>query len=93
VWVFYGGEQKPITQHQHTMATLSERFFKNVPGRFYNDESCIDCGLCPDLAPQFFRRDDESGQTYVWSQPSTPAEVDLAMEAVEACPTESIGHE
>lgn len=76
-----------------TMATLSERFSKNAPGRFYNDLSCIDCGLCPDMAPQFFRRDDEQGQTYVWMQPSTPDEISLALSAVEACPTESIGED
>ena len=43
------------------------------------------------MAPNIFRRNDEVGQTYVWRQPATPEEVTLALAAVEACPTESIG--
>ena len=33
------------------MAQLSDRFLLNVPGAWYNDTSCIDCGLCPEIAP------------------------------------------
>jgi ferredoxin len=73
------------------MATLTERFIGNVPGRFYNDETCIDCGICPEMAPQFFRRDDTEGQSYVWQQPASLEEITLALETLEACPTESIG--
>lgn len=75
------------------MAALSERFFRNVPGRYYNDESCTDCGLCPEIAPGIFRRDDTRGQVYVWRQPETPEELALAEEALAACPTESIGRD
>ena len=75
------------------MAALSDRFFRNVPGRFYNDTTCIDCGLCPDMAPGIFRRDDEHGQIYVWHQPQTGEELALAREAQSSCPTESIGDE
>jgi ferredoxin len=73
------------------MANLSDRYFLNVPGMFYNDESCIDCGLCPAMAPGIFRRDDAGGQSYVWHQPQTPEELTLAKEAAAGCPTESIG--
>lgn len=73
------------------MASLEDRFSRNVPGRFYNDTSCIDCGLCPEMAPQIFRRDDEEGQTYVWRQPSTAEVEALALEAAAICPTDSIG--
>ncbi|HEX2748131.1 MAG TPA: ferredoxin [Verrucomicrobiales bacterium] len=73
------------------MSNLADRFFRNVPGPFYNDDTCIDCGLCPEIAPGIFRRDDEHGQSYVWHQPETDEEHALAREAVVACPTESIG--
>ncbi len=75
------------------MATLLEKFALNVPGRFYNDTTCIDCGLCTEVAPAIFRRDDTHGQTYVWHQPETDAETTLAEEALAACPTESIGRD
>jgi ferredoxin len=74
-----------------SMANTSDRFHLNVPGAWYNDNSCIDCGLCPELAPGIFRRHDASGQTFVWRQPVTEVEWAIAREAQEACPTESIG--
>lgn len=74
------------------MAQLSDRLSINVPGPWYNDSSCIDCGLCPEMAPQFFRRDDTLGQSYVWHQPSNENELTLARETQLACPTDSIGN-
>ena len=62
----------------------------NAPGEFYNDFSCIDCGLCPELAPSVFKRDDEEGYSYVYKQPTTPEEFLVTQEALEGCPTESI---
>ena len=73
------------------MATLTDRFPGNSPGIWYNDTSCIDCGLCPELAPGIFRRDAEFGQTLVWHQPATAEETALAVEAQALCPTDSIG--
>lgn len=73
------------------MANPNEKVSGNARGRFYVDESCIDCGQCPDTAPQFFARNDEEGFSYVFLQPQTEAEVSLAKEAMEGCPTESIG--
>ncbi len=63
----------------------------NQPGRFFVDETCTDCGLCPDHAPETFRRDDELGHSYVFAQPSSEDELELALGARELCPTESIG--
>lgn len=74
------------------MATLSERLPQNVPGRFYVDSSCIDCDRCRDDAPDFFRRDAEVGMTVVIRQPETLEEIRQAQEALEGCPTESIGN-
>ena len=75
------------------MANILDRLPQNAPGRFYVDSTCIDCGLCPSTAPANFRRDDDSGYSYVFRQPETPYEVTLCLEALEGCPTESIGEE
>jgi ferredoxin len=78
---------------QDPMAQITDRLPQNVPGRFYVDSSCIDCGLCPSTAPAHFRRDDETGQSFVFKQPVTEQEIILCREALESCPTESIGDE
>lgn len=63
----------------------------NVPGPFFNDNTCIDCDMCREIAPTIFARDDDEAMTYVTRQPVTPEETALAMEAMESCPTETIG--
>ena len=65
----------------------------NVPGPYYNDLSCIDCGMCPEIAPLIFKRQEDAGYSYVYRQPVTPEEIALAEEAKESCPTESIGND
>jgi ferredoxin len=73
------------------MANKMQKNPKNAPGPFYVDSTCIDCGLCPDMSPRFFKRYDEGGYSIVYQQPQTPEEIALAEEAVWGCPTESIG--
>ncbi len=73
------------------MAEKSLRLPRNVAGRFYVDETCIDCDLCRQIAPDVFAQDDEEGKSYVMRQPLTPEEREAAHEAMESCPTESIG--
>lgn len=63
----------------------------NVPGKYYNDLTCIDCDLCREIAPQVFTRDDDEGLSYVWKQPVTPEEIAAAEDARHSCPTETIG--
>ena len=75
------------------MANSQDKVPKNVPGPFYNDTSCIDCGMCPEIAPLTFRREDDGGYSYVYHQPVTPEEIAQAGEAMESCPTESIGRD
>jgi ferredoxin len=48
--------------------------------------------MCRTTAPEFFRRDDETGFSYVYRQPVTPEEVAQAEEA-RNCPTDSIGND
>lgn len=66
---------------------------ENVLGRFYVDNTCIDCDLCRQIAPHSFKRHDESGYSYVFKQPETPEEIAQAEEAVTSCPTETIGND
>ncbi len=75
------------------MADKNLRSPENVPGKFYVDSSCIDCGLCPDTAPQFFKRYDEGGYTIVHRQPQTAECIAPAKKACSGCPTESIGND
>jgi len=75
------------------MAEKNDKHPLNVAGRFYNDLSCVDCGMCPELVPTVFRRDDEGGYSYVYRQPETEEEVKLAQEVLGDCPTESIGED
>jgi ferredoxin len=73
------------------MADRNDKHPLNAAGRFYNDLSCTDCDLCREIAPAIFKRDDEEALTYVVRQPATDEEEAMAVEALEACPTETIG--
>lgn len=73
------------------MADPKERFEKNVEGKYYVDVTCIYCDLCRAVAPTVFAEDKDSGIAYVLKQPETDEEHELAREALEGCPTASIG--
>lgn len=75
------------------MADYTNRNLENVIGRFYVDDTCIDCDLCRSNASAFFRRQDEAAYTYVYRQPQTVDEIAVAREALLDCPTESIGED
>jgi ferredoxin len=75
------------------MADINLRTAGNVPGAYYVDDSCIDCDRCRSEAPDFFQRDDATGLTIVYRQPETSAEISLAEDALEGCPTDSIGRD
>jgi len=71
------------------MANIQRRLPENVPGDFFVDSTCIDCDTCRQLAPTVFH--DHGEQCSVYHQPETDAETQLAMMALVACPTGSIG--
>lgn len=75
------------------MAEFSERYPRNVPGKYYIDAQCTDCDLCWEGAPNNIARDDEHGYSYVFRQPSTPEEVAACEEGVQGCPTEAVGND
>jgi glyoxylase-like metal-dependent hydrolase (beta-lactamase superfamily II)/ferredoxin len=73
------------------MAKIERRRAENVPGEFYVDDTCIDCDACRGLAPEVFK---EAGdQSAVYAQPQTLEQHHLALIALVACPTASIGTE
>lgn len=71
------------------MANILERLPENVPGDFFVDSSCIDCDTCSQLAPAIFH--DHGEQCSVYRQPESEADTRLALMALVACPTGSIG--
>jgi ferredoxin len=75
------------------MPNKNDRVLGNVPGPFYVDMSCIDCDMCRETAPDSFRRNDDVGFSIVYQQPLTPEQLQAATEAMNGCPTESIGND
>jgi ferredoxin len=66
---------------------------ENVVGKYYADNTCIDCDLCRNIAPNSFTRQEEGAYSYVFKQPETPEEIAQAEEARISCPTETIGND
>jgi glyoxylase-like metal-dependent hydrolase (beta-lactamase superfamily II) len=62
---------------------------ENVPGEVFVDDTCIDCDLCRELAPDIFA--DAGGHSHVRAQPLGDAAQRWAWRAALACPTGSIG--
>jgi glyoxylase-like metal-dependent hydrolase (beta-lactamase superfamily II)/ferredoxin len=71
------------------MANPDKRLPANVPGEFYVDATCIDCGTCRELAAASFAEGPD--QSYVHAQPTTPEATRQAWHALLSCPTASIG--
>lgn len=42
-------------------------------------------------APNNITRNDDGGYSYVYKQPETEDELEACLEAIESCPTESVG--
>ena len=77
----------------YAMADIKDKWADNIAGKFYVDQQCIDCDLCRETAPDFFKRSDDGGYSYVYKQPTEQADIDKCMEALEGCPVEAIGHD
>ncbi len=80
-----------------TMANPKFKHPKNIPGPFYctdpdddSGEGCIACNVCYSGAPEFYAEDD-NGNAYIKKQPTTPDEINLCVEQMDACPVNSIG--
>jgi glyoxylase-like metal-dependent hydrolase (beta-lactamase superfamily II) len=71
------------------MANPDRKHPDNVPGRWFVDDSCIDCDASRQCAPDIFGH--LGGQSVVIRQPETDDEVQRAARALLVCPTASIG--
>ena len=71
------------------MAALAKRLPSNVPGEFFVDSTCIDCGTCRQVAPESFA--EGSDASYVYRQPVSDAAAQRAAMALVACPVAAIG--
>lgn len=80
-----------LNQTSSLMADKADKWPENIAGKFFVDEQCIDCDLCRETAPDFFTRNDDGGYSFVYKQPTTQAEIDECMEALEGCPVDAIG--
>jgi len=75
------------------MANLDDRVPENVPGTYYVDSECIDCGLCQELAPENFAQSEDHGYAFVCKQPANDEQRNECEEALEQCPVEAIGND
>ena len=74
------------------MADKTNKLSINAPGKYYVDDTCIDCDACRQSSESFDRSDD-IGMSYVVKQPVTPEEIANAEEALEGCPVNAIGND
>ena len=75
------------------MADKDAKYEENVAGVFYVDNTCIDCDACREAAPDNYERNDEGGYSFLGKQPETKDEYQLCLDALDACPVESIGED
>lgn len=75
------------------MANRDDKAASNVAGRYYVDNSCISCGQCCDIAPDYFAEDSTKGGMYVKKQPTDAEGVNVCDQAMQACPVEAIGND
>jgi glyoxylase-like metal-dependent hydrolase (beta-lactamase superfamily II)/ferredoxin len=71
------------------MARRTEAHPDNLPGAFFVDRTCIDCGTCYQFAPGTFA--DGGDHARVHAQPVDPSARLRAAMALVACPVGSIG--
>jgi glyoxylase-like metal-dependent hydrolase (beta-lactamase superfamily II)/ferredoxin len=71
------------------LANPRKRLPENVPGDFFVDSTCIDCDTCRQVAPQVFG--EATATSFVKAQPVTGGDRRVALQALLACPTGSIG--
>lgn len=93
----YDYDMSIFNKGEKYMSNKKMKHKSNVSGAWYttdpdddNGEGCIACNVCYTGAPDFFKEDDD-GNAFVYKQPTSPKDVALCEEQMEACPVASIG--
>ena len=73
------------------MPDFDAKYPDNASGKYYVDDTCIDCDACRAAAPDNFARNEDGGYSYVSKQPENGEEEEMCIEAIEGCPVEAIG--
>ena len=73
------------------MADKTHKTANNAEGKYYVDDSCSACSLCADLAPDNFKMNEEGSAAHIVKQPADGKETAAVKEAMESCPSGSIG--
>ena len=69
---------------------MAKKIPQNADGKFYIDIHCINCSLCPAIAPDIFATNHDDGYEYVKKQPQNTTERKLIAEAISLCPANAI---
>lgn len=56
---------------------------------FVDKDTCIGCGICPDICPEIFRMDDD-GKAIAGDDEISEEIIDNAMDAEAQCPVDAI---
>jgi len=75
------------------MADKANKVENSVPGKYYVDQECIGCGMCHEVAPDYFVMNDTAGVAYVAKQPNDDDSIAVCSEALNSCPVEAIGED
>ncbi|MCX7698085.1 MAG: ferredoxin [Candidatus Goldbacteria bacterium] len=73
------------------MANKNAKVSENVPGKYYVDDQCIACGVCESPAPENFKMNSDGTHAYVYKQPENDVEESQVKDAMNSCPSNSIG--
>lgn len=75
------------------MADKNGKTEGTVPGTYYVDHNCINCGLCAAAAPNHFALNEDTYTAYVHAQPTEESEIEACEAALSGCPVGSIGND
>jgi ferredoxin len=73
------------------MANNKNKCKENMNDKYFIDTECIACGTCLDIAPNNIKFSADNDHAFVFKQPQNDQEKKSFDEAMEGCPTESIG--
>ena len=74
------------------MADKANKQKLSISGKYFVDTECIDCDVCRQTAPDYFKCNEDEGYSYVYKQPTDDEGIAQCEEALEACPVEAIGN-